>query len=108
MVDRHVGKISLFKVLSGRIKPDDTLVNARTHSDERIHAPFTLRGKEQLQIPELPVGDLGAVAKLADVVTGDTLAPKGTPVVVPPRPGPGAGLAGGHPARSRRATRTSS
>ena len=88
LVDRHVGKISLFKVLSGRIKPDDTLVNARTHSDERIHAPFSLRGKEQLPIPELPVGDLGAVAKLADVVTGDTLAPKGTPVVIPARPAP--------------------
>jgi elongation factor G len=88
VVDRHVGKISLFKVLSGRIKPDDVLVNARTHSDERIHAPFTLRGKEQLPVPELPVGDLGAVAKLADVVTGDTLAPKGTPVVVPARPAP--------------------
>ena len=88
VVDRHVGKISLFKVLSGRVKPDDTLVNARTHSDERIHAPFSLRGKEQLQVPELSVGDLGAVAKLADVVTGDTLAPKGTPVVVPPRPIP--------------------
>ncbi len=88
VVDRHVGKISLFKVLSGRVKPDDTLVNVRTHSDERIHAPFSLRGKEQLQVPELPVGDLGAVAKLADVVTGDTLAPKGTPVVVAPRPIP--------------------
>jgi elongation factor G len=84
IVDRHVGKISLFKVLSGSIKPDDTLVNARTHSDERLHAPFTLRGKEQLPVDELPVGDIGAVAKLADVVTGDTLAPKGTPVVVPP------------------------
>ncbi len=92
VVDRHVGKISLFKVLSGRIKADDTLVNARTHSDERIHAPFTLRGKEQLTVPELPVGDLGAVAKLADVVTGDTLAPKGTPVVIPPRPIPESAL----------------
>jgi len=84
MADRHVGKISLFKVLSGRIRPDDVLVNARTHSDERIHAPFTLRGKDQVAIEELPVGDLGAIAKLQDVATGDTLAPKGTPVVVPP------------------------
>ena len=81
VADRHVGKISLFKVLSGRIRPDDTLVNARTHTDERVHAPFTLRGKEQLTVDELPVGDIGAVAKLPDVVTGDTLAPKGTPVV---------------------------
>ena len=83
VVDRHVGKISLFKVLSGTIKADDTLVNSRTHSDERLHAPFTLRGKEQHAVDELPVGDIGAVSKLADVVTGDTLAPKGTPVSVP-------------------------
>jgi elongation factor G len=88
VADRHVGKISLFKVLSGRIRPDETLVNARTHADERVHAPFTLRGKEQLTVSELPVGDLGAVAKLPDVVTGDTLAPKGTPVLIPPRPAP--------------------
>jgi elongation factor G len=57
-------------------------VNSRTHSDERLHAPFTLRGKEQIPVDHLPVGDIGAVAKLADVETGDTLAPKGTPVSV--------------------------
>ena len=90
IVDRHVGKISLFKVLSGKVMPDDTLVNSRTHNDERIHAPFTLRGKEQITVDHLPVGDIGAVAKLADVATGDTLAPKGTPVSVlrPPPPEP--------------------
>ena len=83
IVDRHVGKISLFKVLSGSLKPDEVLVNARSHNEERIHAPFTLRGKEQVQVEGLSTGDIGAVAKLPDVVTGDTLAPKGTPVVVP-------------------------
>jgi len=88
IVDRHVGKISLFKVLSGKVLPDDTLVNSRTRSDERLHAPFTLRGKEQIPVDHLPVGDIGAVAKLADVATGDTLAPKGTPVSVPPAPKP--------------------
>ena len=82
IADRHVGKISLFKVLSGKVMPDETLVNSRTHADERIHAPFTLRGKEQIPVDHLPVGDIGAVAKLADVATGDTLAPKGTPVSV--------------------------
>jgi elongation factor G len=83
IVDRHVGKISLFKVLSGTIKSDDVLVNARTHAEERLHAPFSLRGKEQVPVEGLTVGDIGAVAKLPDVITGDTLAPKGTPVVVP-------------------------
>jgi elongation factor G len=82
IVDRHVGKISLFKVLSGTIKPDDVLVNARTHSEQRLHAPFSIRGKEQIPVDGLAVGDIGAVAKLPDVITGDTLAPKGTPVVV--------------------------
>jgi elongation factor G len=83
IVDRHVGKISLFKVLSGSIKGDEVLVNSRSRADERLHAPFTLRGKEQVPVDGLPVGDIGAVAKLPDVQTGDTLAPKGTPVVVP-------------------------
>jgi elongation factor G len=84
IVDRHVGKISLFKVLSGTVKPDEVLVNGRSHNEDRIHAPFTLRGKEQIPVDALNTGDIGAVAKLPDVVTGDTLAPKGTPVVVPP------------------------
>jgi elongation factor G len=88
LADRHVGKISMFKVLSGTIRPDETLVNSRTHADERLHALFTLRGKEQIQASQLPVGDIGAVAKLPDVVTGDTLAPKGTPVAVPAAPSP--------------------
>ena len=83
VVDRHVGKISLFKVLSGQIKPDDVLVNARSHADERLHGLFTLRGKDQIPCDGFSVGDVGAVAKLADLMTGDTLAPKGTPVTVP-------------------------
>lgn len=84
IADRHVGKISLFKVLSGTIRPDTVLTNPRTHADEKLHALFTLRGKEQITLSEIPAGDIGAVAKLSDTATGDTLAPKGTPVVVPP------------------------
>jgi elongation factor G len=83
VVDRHVGKISIFKVLSGSLKGDEVLVNSRTHTDERLHGLFALRGKEQIACDGFPVGDFGAVAKLADVLTGDTLAPKGTPVSVP-------------------------
>lgn len=88
IADRHVGKISMYKVLSGTVRPDEVLVNARSHSDERIHAPFTLRGREQIVVDSVPVGDLAAVAKLPDVITGDTLAPKGTPVSVPAVPLP--------------------
>ena len=82
IVDRHVGKVSLFKVLSGTIRQDTVLSNPRSHVDERLHTLFTLRGKEQVQIDEVPAGDLAAVAKLSDTQTGDTLAPKGTPVTI--------------------------
>ncbi len=83
VADPYVGKVSFLKVLSGTIKPDAHLYNPRTHTDERLHALFTMRGKEQESVSELPAGDIGAVAKLANTSTGDTLAPKGTPVTVP-------------------------
>jgi elongation factor G len=82
VVDRHVGKISLFKVISGVLRTDQVLVNSRTHSDERMDGLFTLRGKEQIPADGFAVGDIGAVAKLGDVLTGDTLAAKGSPVHV--------------------------
>ncbi|MEA2717046.1 MAG: elongation factor, partial [Actinomycetota bacterium] len=83
IADPYVGKVSFLKVLSGTIRPDVVLTNPRSHSDERLHSLFTMRGKEQVQVQFLPAGDLGAVAKLSDTATGDTLAPKGTPVTVP-------------------------
>ncbi|MDP9389397.1 MAG: elongation factor G [Actinomycetota bacterium] len=86
MADPYVGKVSLFKVLSGTIRPDTVLTNPRTHGDERLHALFTLRGKEHEQVADVPAGDIAAVAKLGDTTTGDTLAPKGTPVRLPGAP----------------------
>ena len=81
------GRVSIFKVLSGTIRADDVLVNARTHTDERLHQLFGLRGKEHLPIDEAVAGDIVATAKLSDTATGDTLAPKGSPVAVePPAP----------------------
>jgi elongation factor G len=83
LADPYVGKVSMFKVLSGTIRPDVVLTNPRTHADEKLHALFTLRGKEQDQVSEVPAGDIAAVAKLGETATGDTLAPKNMPVVVP-------------------------
>ena len=83
VADPYVGKVTFFKVLSGTVRPDAQLTNPRTHADERLHGLFTMRGKEQDTLSEVPAGDIGAVAKLSDTGTGDTLAPKGTPVVVP-------------------------
>src|SRR5437764_14432023 len=84
VADPYVGKVSFLKVLSGTVRPDAQLTNTHTHSDERLHGLFTMSGKEQDTVPDLPAGDIGAVAKLANTGTGDTLAPKGTPVVVTP------------------------
>jgi elongation factor G len=83
VADPYVGKVTFFKVLSGTLRPDAQLTNPRTHADERLHGLFTMRGKEQDTLSEVPAGDIGAVAKLSDTATGDTLAPKGTPVIVP-------------------------
>ncbi|HVX16976.1 MAG TPA: elongation factor G [Acidimicrobiales bacterium] len=84
VADPYVGRISLFKVLSGQIRPDDHLVNSRTGDDERLHGLLSVRGAEQENVSELVVGDIGAVAKLAHTRTGDTLAPAGQRVTVTP------------------------
>jgi elongation factor G len=81
--DPYVGKISLLRVVSGTIKPDTVLTNQRTQHDERLHVLELLRGKETLPTTEAAAGDIVAVPKLADVATGDTLAPKGTKLVLP-------------------------
>ena len=83
LADPYVGKVSMFKVVTGTIRPDVVLTNARTHADERLHALFTMRGKDHVDVTEVPAGDLAAVAKLSDTATGDTLAPKHAPVSVP-------------------------
>ena len=80
IADPFVGQLSVFKVLSGTVRSDDRLVNSRTNAEERLHGLFTLRGKDQQPAVEVVAGDLAAVAKLAGTATGDTLAPKGTPV----------------------------
>jgi len=81
--DPYVGKISLLRVLSGTIRPDTVLTNPRTHCDERLHVLQVLRGHDTEPASEAQAGDIVAVPKLSDTATGDTLAPKGTPVLVP-------------------------
>ena len=67
------GKFSLFKVLSGKITPDTILTNARTGQPEKMGHIYKMQGKKSLEVKELVAGDLGAVSKLADTKTGDTL-----------------------------------
>ena len=89
IADPYVGKISLFRVASGTVHPDVVLFNPRSKSEERLHALFSLRGKEQLSLTEVVAGDIAAVAKLAATNTADTLTPRNMPVVLVP---PGSGV----------------
>jgi elongation factor G len=80
--DQHAGRISLCKVVSGTITPDLVLVNPRTRAEERLHVLETLRGHETTPVRDALAGDFLAVPRLNGTKTGDTLAPKGSPVVV--------------------------
>jgi elongation factor G len=82
--DPYVGRISYVKVLSGTLKPDSTVFNPRTKTDERISTVFSLRGKTQDPLTEIAAGDIGAVGKLAETLTGDTLTTHADDIVVPP------------------------
>ena len=88
MADPFAGRVSYFKVMSGIIRNDAHLLNAFTSTDERLAHIGVMSGKTILPITELHAGDLGAVAKLKDTLTGHTLHDKGhaiayEPVVLP-------------------------
>ena len=81
--DPYVGKVSFFKVVSGKLTGEGSIHNASKNTDERIAHVFTMRGKNQERLDKVVAGDIGAVAKLADATTGDTLSDKSSPVVFP-------------------------
>ncbi len=84
LVDPHAGRITLFRVYSGTFKSDSVVHNVGRDSAERAGSLLLLQGKAQTQVPEIQAGDIGAVAKLKDTQTGDTLADKASPIVYPP------------------------
>ncbi len=73
VADPFVGKLSYFKVVSGKVSADTPLVNMRTGENERITKVLIPRGKKQEEVPFVGAGDIGAVAKLSGTATGDTL-----------------------------------
>ena len=81
--DPFIGKYSLIKVCSGKLTSDDTLYNVDKSSEERLGKLYVMRGNKPQEVPELAAGDIGALAKLGDVATGDTLSTKAVPVVYP-------------------------
>ncbi len=90
MTDPYVGRLSLCRLLSGTVRPNLVMTNVRAHVDERFHTVETLRGHETSSVPFVTAGDLFAVPKLSQTVTGDTLTTPHMPVTVtsPPMPDP--------------------
>ena len=83
IADPFAGRINLFRVLQGSVRPDQTLVDARTHAKERMGSLLFQQGKEHIPAQEFGPGDIGAVAKLKEVQTGDLLLDKEVETDVP-------------------------
>ena len=76
-VDPYLGHISYLRVLTGTVRNDSSLTNGRTGDSERFRNLVTMRGGESIEVDSLPAGDIGAVAKLNDTLSGDTLSGAG-------------------------------
>jgi elongation factor G len=83
MSDAFSGRISYFKVFSGVLKDDASLQNYNRNIQEKFAHIFLVQGKQAVPIPELHAGDIGAVAKLRETLTGDTLGDKSSPIRYP-------------------------
>ena len=84
IADPFLGKISLTKVLSGKVSPGQEIYNSRAEKSEKLGAVFFLRGKTQSEAPAVSAGDIFAIAKLQYTQTGDTLCDKANIIKYPP------------------------
>ncbi len=83
IADPFAGRITMFRVVSGALKADSNCHNKTRDAAERFGHLLLLQGKTQTSVPEIKAGDLGAVAKLKDTLTNDTLGDKGDPTRFP-------------------------
>jgi elongation factor G len=81
IADPFIGKYSLVKVCSGVLKNDSVIYNYEKDIEEKLSKLYILQGKTPVEVKELYAGDIGAIAKLTDAKTGDTLSSKSHPVV---------------------------
>ena len=88
VADPFAGRVTLFRVMTGTLKSDSSVHNVTRDTAERLGHLLSMQGKNSTNIPELRAGDLGAVAKLKDTLTNDTLADKGAGLRFPPIPFP--------------------
>ena len=83
-VEQHIGEITYFRVIRGRIAEGTELVNTRTGNKEKISQLFAVAGKNRIKVTELSAGDIGCTVKLKGTRTNDTLAAASAPVSVEP------------------------
>jgi elongation factor G len=84
VADQFAGRITMFRVFQGVLKADSTVTNATQGTPERLGHLIAMQGKTATNVPEIKAGDLGAVAKLKDTRTSDTIADKGAGITFPP------------------------
>jgi elongation factor G len=84
LADQFSGRINLLRLFSGVLPSDSQGQSARTGAKERVGQLFTLQGKDHVPLTEIGPGDIGAVAKLKELATGDMLTTDGSTVVFPP------------------------
>ncbi|MFH2056610.1 MAG: elongation factor G, partial [bacterium] len=84
LIEKHVGELTMARVYSGTLKPGMEISNPGRGATEKLGQMFALRGKERIDVECLPTGDLGALVKLKETQTGDTLCDKSLGVIVPP------------------------
>ena len=83
IVDPFIGRYSLIKVRSGVFKTDDVVYDSSLETEMKLGKIYIMQGNKTVEVPELHAGDLGAVAKLGEARTGDTLSTKATPIQYP-------------------------
>ncbi len=84
VADQFAGRITMFRVFQGVLKSDSTVTNVTRGAQERLGHLVVVQGKTQVPVPEVKAGDLGAVAKLKDTRTSDTLADKAAGITFAP------------------------
>ena len=108
VADQFAGRITMFRVYQGSLKSDTTVQNATQGAPERLGHLVQLQGKTQTTVPEIKAGDLGAVAKLKDTRTNDTIADKAAGITFAPLTLPGSRCSPTPSSRRAAATKTRS
>lgn len=83
IADPYIGRLSLFRVMTGKLDTTMSVYNEEKDTVEKVGRIFVVRGKEQIEVDELHSGDIGALAKLSNTSTQDTLSLKDANIIIP-------------------------